>query len=109
MFSRLSQFSPFLPLIALMMASCASPSSPTGGDPDKTPPKIISEESTPNQQTNFTGKEVVIVFDEWVTLKDVYNQLVVSPIMPEEPEIKLKGKGIIITLPDSLSPNTTYT
>ncbi len=49
------------------------------------------------------------MFDEWVTLKDVYNQLVISPPMPDEPEIKQKGKAIIIQLPDSLREETTYT
>ncbi len=109
MFLRSLQLYPALVLLALLMAGCASPKSPTGGEPDKTPPKIIESESTPNEQVNFTGNEITILFDEWVTLKDVYSQLVVSPIMPQEPEIKQRGKAIVISLPDSLRENTTYT
>ena len=109
MFFRLPQLFTALSLLALLVAGCASPKSPTGGEPDKTPPKIIESESTPNEQVNFTGNEITILFDEWVTLKDVYTQLVVSPIMPDEPDIKQRGKAVVITLPDSLRENTTYT
>ncbi len=109
MLFRSSQLSLALFLLASLVAGCASPKSPTGGEPDKTPPKVIEDESTPNEQVNFKGNEITILFDEWVTLKDVYTQLVVSPIMPSEPEIKQRGKAIVITLPDSLRENTTYT
>lgn len=88
---------------------CASPRAPTGGDKDITPPRIISEESSPNHQTNFSEKEITITFDEWVTLKDVLSQLVISPLMPMPPEVKLKGKSVIVELPDSLREETTYT
>jgi hypothetical protein len=88
---------------------CASPKSPTGGAKDETPPAVVESASTPNKQTNFHEKEITIVFDEWVTIKDILSQLVVSPLMPHEPEVKQKGKGIIIKLPDSLREETTYT
>lgn len=91
------------------LAACASPKSPTGGDIDKTPPKIIEEVSTPNEQVNFHEKQITVTFDEWVTLKDIYTQLVVSPLMKSRPNIRQKGKSLIITLPDSLAENTTYT
>src|SRR5688572_11669522 len=101
----------FLAFIAtvLIISSCASPKPLSGGESDTAPPVIIEEESTPNQQTNFKENQVVLTFDEWVALKDVYSQLVISPPMPDEPEIKQKGKSIIIDLPDSLREETTYT
>ncbi|MEO6130776.1 MAG: Ig-like domain-containing protein, partial [Saprospiraceae bacterium] len=89
--------------------ACASPKAPTGGERDTKPPAIIESASTPNKQTNFQEKEITITFDEWTTLKDIYTQLVISPLMPHAPEIKQKGKGIVIKLPDSLRANTTYT
>ncbi len=93
----------------VLLNQCASPRSPTGGPKDETPPSVIKEESTPNYQTLFEEKEITITFDEWITLKDIYTQLVISPLMPDEPEIKQKGKSILITLPDSLKEETTYT
>jgi len=108
--SFLSQCS-FLSILAIIIAlsSCASPKPLEGGAKDTTPPKLIQEESTPNQQTNFKEDEIVLTFDEWVELKDVYSQLVISPLLPSNPEIKQKGKSVIISLPDSLRDNTTYT
>lgn len=88
---------------------CASPISPTGGPADTTPPVVIVEESTPNRQTNFTADEIILTFDEWVTLNDVYSQLVISPPMPDEPEITQRKKSVVIKLPDSLRESTTYT
>ncbi|MBP7240376.1 MAG: Ig-like domain-containing protein, partial [Saprospiraceae bacterium] len=98
-----------LALQVMMLASCAAPKAPTGGPKDETPPAIIWEESTPNKQTFFKDKKVTITFDEWITLKDVNNQLVISPFLPESPEVTMKGKSIIINLPDSLKEETTYT
>lgn len=93
----------------MLLVACASPKAPTGGEKDVTPPSIIAEESTPNQQTNFKEDKITITFDEWFTLKDAATQLVISPLMPKQPEIKQKGKSIIISLPDSLREETTYT
>ncbi|HZV68855.1 MAG TPA: Ig-like domain-containing protein [Saprospiraceae bacterium] len=107
-------FSKVHPVLLLILGlfglfACASPKAPTGGLKDETPPAIVEEESTPNKQINFHEKEITIIFDEWVTLKEIYTQLVVSPLMPHNPEVKQKGKGIVIKLPDSLSAETTYT
>jgi hypothetical protein len=98
-----------LTIQTLFLLSCAAPKAPTGGPKDETPPAIIWEESTPNKQTYFKDKKVTITFDEWITLKDVNTQLVISPFLEESPEVVMKGKSIIISLPDSLKPETTYT
>ena len=91
------------------VSHCASPKPLVGGPKDEKPPTVIEEESTDNEQINFTGDRIVITFDEWIVLKDVYSQLVISPPMPDEPEITQKGKSVIIELPDSLRRETTYT
>ncbi len=95
--------------IVAQTIGCASPKPLSGGPKDTTPPVIIESASTPNRQTSFTEKQIIITFDEWVDVNDVDAQLVISPLMPKKPQIKLKGKAMIITLPDSLKPNTTYT
>src|SRR5688500_1476411 len=107
--SSYASYAAVVSLIMFLLICCASPKAPTGGPADKTPPRIIEEESTPNKQTNFRENEIVMTFDEWVNLKDVYSQLVISPPMPDEPEIRQRGKAVIIELPDSLRENTTYT
>ena len=99
----------FLALLVICLTSCASPKPITGGPKDETPPKILWDESTPNKQTYFKEKKITITFDEWITLKDVNTQLVISPFLPQNPEVTLKGKTITIVLPDSLKEETTYT
>ena len=107
-------FSPILRTIIVFAAitqllACASPKPLSGGPKDIAPPDIIEQESTPNRQTSFREKTITLTFNEWIDLKDADAQLVVSPLMPKQPVIKQKGKAMIITLPDSLKPNTTYT
>ncbi len=95
--------------MVIFLTGCASPRAPTGGPDDILPPVIIEEESTPNYQTLFNEEKITITFDEWFTLKDVFTQLVISPLMPVQPKVEQKGKSIVITLPDSLKEETTYT
>lgn len=93
----------------MIFVGCAVPQIPTGGDKDITPPGIVEEKSTPNFQTNFTSREITITFDEWVVLDKVQAQLITAPLMAKLPEVKLKGKAMIVNLPDELLDNTTYT
>jgi uncharacterized protein (DUF2141 family) len=98
----------FFLILATILAACATMVQPNGGPVDKTPP--IPEVFSPaNGSMNMTKKKVVIRFDEFIVLEKLIQQLVVSPPMPEDPVISIQGKKLIIELPDSLRPNTTYT
>jgi hypothetical protein len=92
-----------------LLIRCASPKPLSGGPKDIAPPDLLENASTLNRQTSFNEKRITLTFNEWIVLKDINTQLVVSPLMPKEPVIKQKGKAIIIDLPDSLKDNTTYT
>lgn len=90
------------------MVSCASIQAPTGGEKDVDPPRI-EQLSPENFSTNFKGDRIVILFDEYVQLKNIYEQFLVSPPLSNRPEIIIKGKTVIIDLQEELSKNTTYT
>ncbi len=91
----------------LLLASCANPVSPTGGPRDTTPPTVTS--ATPaNQSVNFNSDKVVLTFSEFVTLKDINTQLVVSPTLAKQPEFSTRGKSLIMKLKEPLRDNTTY-
>jgi hypothetical protein len=95
-------------LYIVLLAGCAQIVKPTGGPKDIIPPKPISY--TPaDKSVNFNSKTIYIVFDEYIQLKNISDQLIVSPPLKRRPEIKLKGKGIEIILHDTLLKNTTYT
>ncbi|HIE16093.1 MAG TPA: hypothetical protein EYP69_04115 [Bacteroidales bacterium] len=95
-------------IIGLIAVSCATVVPPSGGEIDTTPPVPIKMKPE-NHSKNFNKNKVVIEFDEFVVLDKLTQQMVVSPEMQEKPEVSIRGKKIIITLPDSLNKNTTYT
>lgn len=97
-------------LIGLMAWSCANKGTPEGGPKDEEPPKIIRTEPE-NYSTNFNGNEIRIVFNEYIKLKNLQKQLIISPPMNTQPEIRPLGgasKEITIKIFDTLRPNTTY-
>ncbi|WP_417236740.1 Ig-like domain-containing domain [Bizionia paragorgiae] len=100
----------FIAVIGLIIVSCANRGSPSGGEMDITPPKIVK--SIPeNFSTNFKSKEIKIYFNEYIKIKNLSKQLIVSPPMENAPEITPLGtasKYITIKIHDTLKPNTTY-
>lgn len=96
-------------VLAIVIGSCAKRGTITGGLKDTLAP--VMKNSTPkNGATNFNGKEIKLYFDEYVKLKNVGKQLIVSPPMKNKPEVLpyTASKYITIKLKDTLKPNTTY-
>lgn len=99
-----------IPIIAVMLFSrCAREmTSLSGGPRDTIPPKLLESEP-PNYSVEFDRKEIEIEFNEFIQLKELEQQFLSSPPFEEDPEIKMKGKGIEIELKESLKDSTTYT
>lgn len=91
------------------MASCAKRGSISGGSKDTIAP-VLKASFPKNFSTNFNGKEIKLVFDEYVKLKNINKQLIISPPMKNQPDIVPLNASKIITikLKDTLQPNTTY-
>lgn len=103
-------------LVLITMATglwfCANVVAPKGGPRDEMPPKLVQEGSTRNMQTNFTSREIILEFNEWVELNDVFNQVVISPPLEREDyEVSIKKKSIIFSFKETatLRENATYT
>ena len=98
-------------IIFLTLFSCANQGTLTGGKEDKTAPIVNSEKSTPNYQTNFKKQTIEFAFDEWVQLKDVFKQVVVSPPLRENFDVSLKRKSVLFKFHEDevLRENATYT
>ena len=92
----------------ILFFSCAQPLNPAGGPKDIKPPRAIKY-IPDSAAKNFSAKNIVIVFDEYIQLNDIQKQLVISPPMSIQPEVKAKGKILLVELKDSLRKNTTYT
>ncbi|MCG2460140.1 Ig-like domain-containing protein [Flavobacteriaceae bacterium F89] len=101
----------FMAFAVIALVQCARRGTPTGGPKDVTPPKLIKAE--PKDMTiNFKEKKIRLYFDEYIKLKDVQKQLIVSPPLKYTPIITPQGspsKYVELTLKDTLKENTTYT
>ncbi len=89
------------------LSRCASVLSPTGGPRDTLPPVIVVLEPD-NYTTNFDSQKVYIEFDEFVQIKDQQKEFFTSPEMKNKPTIVTRGRGIVVTIKDTLLENTTY-
>ena len=86
---------------------CASIMTPQGGPKDTIPPVIVKLEPD-NFTTNFQEKRIYIEFNEFVQIKDQQKEFYTSPAMKKLPLIATRGKGIVVTIRDTLQENTTY-
>ncbi len=102
------QFLIFLSLFFIV--SCAKRGTITGGDKDTTPPKIVSS-NPKNLSTQFNSKTIKINFDEFIKVKDLQKNLIVSPPMKNQITVLPQGtasKQLVIKINDTLKANTTY-
>lgn len=95
-------------VVAFSAQRCANAVAPTGGPKDTTPPVVV--QAVPeNNSTNFVGKSIEITFDEYITLENANQNVLISPPLTEKPDIKLKNKTVVVKFKESLAANTTYT
>ncbi len=95
-------------LTAFLAQRCANAVAPTGGPKDNMPPVVV--EAVPeNNSANFIGKKIEITFDEYITLENANQNVLISPPLSEKPDIKLHNKTVVVKFKESLAPNTTYT
>lgn len=101
----------FLFFMVTALIQCARRGNPTGGPKDLDPPILLKSEPE-NMSTEFKAKKIRLYFDEYITLKDIQEQLIVSPPLKYTPEISPQGgasKYVEIKIKDTLRENTTYT
>lgn len=95
---------------AALFTKCASTMTPTGGPKDTLPPVIVA--MTPdNFSTEFptvNHPKIYVEFDEYVQIKDQQKEFFTSPAMKKKPTLTRRGRGVVITIKDTLRENTTY-
>lgn len=96
-------------LVSVLFTSCAKRGYITGGLKDTIPPTMKLSEPK-NFSTNFKGDEIKLYFDEYIKLKDLNKQLIISPPMKNQPIISPAAatKVLTIKIKDTLLANTTY-
>lgn len=101
-FFKLSIFLFFI----LFVASCASVSSITGGPKDEQPPRLMYSSPKLNA-TEFRGQEIVIVFDEAITLNNISQQLLIAPYIKNPFKHKIKKNKLTLNFEQPFPENTT--
>nr|WP_314865249.1 Ig-like domain-containing protein [uncultured Flavobacterium sp.] len=96
-------------LLLLILASCAKRGNITGGAKDTIAP-VLTASFPKNFSTEFKGNTVKLTFNEFIKLKDLKKQLIISPPMKNEPLILpvTPSKIITIKINDTLQDDTTY-
>lgn len=88
-------------------SGCANIVPPQGGPRDTIPPMLIK--ASPNDSTtNFQGKRIELLFDEYIDLQDTRGNVLFSPTFNTDPQIDIRLRTMTIHWKDTLEPNTTY-
>ncbi|MCB0659897.1 MAG: Ig-like domain-containing protein [Saprospiraceae bacterium] len=93
-----------------LLGNCAKIQSPKGGPKDVLPPKLDTALSSPFAKTNFSPRELVFYFDEYVEVKNAYKEVFISPSVVYNPQIISRGKKVKLKLDkrEVLKENATY-
>ncbi len=94
-------------IMTIIGGGCAQVGMPTGGPRDTLAP-VLSRSTPVARDLNFKGNKIVLTFDEYVEIQDVQNNVLVSPVQKNNPDIRSLLRTVTVKLKDSLRPNTTY-
>ena len=94
--------------VMFLVHACANKAQgPTGGPKDVTPPKVVK--SVPlNGALNFKKKQVLIDFDEMVSVEKASDNVIISPPQVKPPDVKSFGKRVSVNFNEDLMDSTTY-
>jgi hypothetical protein len=104
---------PFLPaslllLVLFVLQGCANIVPPEGGKKDETPPVLLSSRPV-DSSLNIKMSKITLHFNKFMEIRDLQNNLLMSPLLPINPTVVSYGKRVEIKMEDSfLQPNTTY-
>lgn len=99
-------------LVALILVACARVGNPEGGAKDLTPPTFLRANiDTTRINVPTSLRELRLDFDEYVNLKNISQNLIISPPIKKIKKIlpsNLANKYILIRWDENLEENTTY-
>lgn len=97
----------FAATLLFLFAQCANQTSPGGGPQDKKPPELVSSNPS-NNQKNFSGKTVELVFDEYIKLKSPDEEVLISPSIGKDIKYTARKNKVVISTKATWKENTTY-
>ena len=100
----------FFSISIIILSNCARTGRPEGGPKDEDAPLFITS-NPPYETINFNKKEIKLEFNEFIKLKDLNKQLIVSPPLKIPLLVSPQGaatKKLKLEILDTLKQNTTY-
>jgi len=95
-------------LLSVVYYECANRVPISGGPADTIPPKLIH--SNPKMEiTNFNNQVFEFIFNERITLDQIKQELIITPRIDFEYEIKYGKKSFLLVFEENFQENTTYT
>jgi len=91
----------------VFLQSCAQMASPPGGKKDTLAP-VVTTSIPLNKSTNYKGKKIELNFNEYVTVKGLNQELLITPSIGNY-ETRIRPMGLTLVLDSALKDNTTYT
>ena len=96
-----------------VFSQCAQQMAPSGGIRDLYPPALDTNKLSPaipaNFSTNFKAAEIILQLNEYFALDKPLKNIIITPILSQNPSYRIKGKKLIIGLGGELKDSTTYT
>ena len=93
-----------------ILTNCARTGRPEGGPKDEDAPLFVIA-NPPYETVNFNDKEIKLNFNEFIKLKDLNKQLIVSPPLKNPLLVSPQGsasKSLTLKILDTLKENNTY-
>jgi hypothetical protein len=107
--NRIRQIATFI-FLTLAVLGCAKVGSIYGGPKDVTPPKVIKTRPQENATLFIPQKKIVITFDEYIQLKDIFQEMIISPPIEGNILTQVSGKSLVIEfLKEAIFDTITYT
>jgi hypothetical protein len=100
----------FFSLSIILLSNCARTGRPEGGPKDEDAPLFVTS-NPPYETINFDKKEIELEFNEYIKLKDLNKQLIVSPPLKTPLLVTPQGtasKTLTLKILDTLNENSTY-
>lgn len=94
-------------LVTMGFYSCANIIPPGGGPKDTLAPRLM-QAFPKDSALNVTSQTMVLSFDEYITLQNINENLIVSPNPKNTPLVDGRLHNVSIKMRDTLEKNTTY-
>lgn len=95
--------------LCLIAPSCANRGQGPQGGPKDTIPPVVLHEMPANGSLNSKVKEIEVTFDELILAENTMENVIISPPQTKLPEIKSRGKKLVVVFNEDLIDSTTYT